>query len=240
MQGYVSESLAGLPFMEVYNLEDYTDSLKPLMMFGMYRDEDLQVFINHQSDITLVWQGCDGKDLSTEWAEIIKQKECKHIAISHWISRSLKKHGIKHEVKPISATKPIINLKPRGDAIYIYSSDLSKDSGRYHGDHLIKKIKERTGLEVIRATIDTYTKKELFMIYEKCFINLRLTKYDGCPNTNLEMGLMGRRSIFNGQIPGSIKWKNIDDICESIMSEYEIRKEDNSKIAKDIYDYLSN
>jgi hypothetical protein len=53
------------------------------------------------------------------------------------------------------------------------------------------------------------------------------------------MGLMGRRSIFNGKIPHSIKWKGIEDICQSIMSEYETRHEDNIQIAKDIYNYIS-
>jgi len=240
MQGYVSKSLSGLNFIKVHKLSRYTDSIKPLMMFGMYRQHDLDVYLNHNSELTLVWQGCDGRDLTDEWAELLKSKPCKHIAISHWISRCLKKKGIAHELKPITATKPKINLKPRGDSIYIYSSDLSKASGRYHGDQYIERIKERTGLNVIRATLKTYNKSDLLKIYEKCFINLRLTKFDGCPNTNLEMGLMGRRSIFNGKIPHSIKWKNIDDICDSIMKEYETRHEDNSKIAKDIYDYISN
>lgn len=239
-QAHISRSLSGLPFRNVYNLSKYTDSEKPLIIFGMYRQRDLDILLNHNSDITLVWQGCDGRDLTDEWAELIKSKNVKHYAISHWISDSLTAKGIEHELVPISATKPKLSIKPNGDAIYIYSSDLSPESGDYHGDYFIDEIKQRTGLEVIRATINTYSKKDLFRIYEKCFINLRLTKYDGCPNTNLEMGLMGRKSIFNGGIPHSIKWDNIDDICESIMKEYETRHEDNSQVAYDIQKYIQH
>lgn len=238
-QAYISKSLKGLNFRSVYNLKKYTDSSEPLVIFGMYRQEDLGTLLNHNSDIILVWQGCDGKDLTDKWAELIKTKQVKHYAISHWISENLTKHGIEHELKPISATKPVLNIKPNGDSIYIYSSDLSPESGIYHGDHYIEEIKKRTGLEVIRTTLKSYNKKELFSIYEKCFINLRLTEYDGCPNTNLEMGLMGRKSIFNGNIPHSIKWNDIDDICESIMQEYENRKNDNSQVAKDIINYIN-
>lgn len=238
-QAYISKSLAGLNFRKVYGLTKYTDSVKPLVMFGMYRQEDLDIYLNHQSDIILVWQGCDGKDLTDEWAEQLKARPCTHYAISHWISKRLKKHGIEHQFLPISATKPIINVKPKGDSIYIYSSDLSKESGRYHGDNFIERIKERTGLNVIRATLKTYSKQELYKIYEKCFINLRLTKYDGCPNTNLEMGLMGRKSIFNGNIPHSIKWKNIDDICENIMIEYGTRHQDGTQTAQDIFNFIN-
>lgn len=238
-QAHISKSLSGLPFRKAYGLKKYTDSKKPLVMFGMYRQRDLDILMNHDSDLILVWQGCDGKDLSEEWAEHIKSRKVKHYAISHWISENLSIQGIEHEILPISATKPKINLKPNGDAVYIYSSDLSEDSDRYHGGHMIEEIRQRTGLEVIRATMKTYKRDELLKIYEKSFINLRLTEYDGCPNTNLEIGLMGRKSIFNGNIPHSIRWESIDDICESIMKEYETRHEDNSMIAEDIFNYIN-
>lgn len=238
-QAYISKSLAGLYFRKIYKLKKYTDSSKPLVMFGMYRTRDMDVYLSHKSDLVLVWQGCDARDLTDEWAELLKMRNCTHYAISHWIANRLKKHGIKYKQLPISATKPKLNVCKRGDAIYFYSSDLSPLSARYHGEYFIEQIKERTGIEVIRATLKTYSKDELYKIYEKCFINLRLTKYDGCPNTNLEIGLMGRKSIFNGHIPHSIKWKTIDDICESIMYEYEHRHEDNTHIAEDIYNYMN-
>jgi hypothetical protein len=45
------------------------------------------------------------------------------------------------------------------------------------------------------------------------------------------MGLLGRRSIYNGDIPLSIKWAGVDDICKSIMQEYYSREYDNRDIS---------
>jgi hypothetical protein len=51
------------------------------------------------------------------------------------------------------------------------------------------------------------------------------------------MGLMGRKSIYNGDLAHSIKWENIDDICESIMNEYNNRHLTDS-VSKDFYNFV--
>jgi hypothetical protein len=240
MQCYISESLEGLDFKKKYRLSRYADSLKPLVIFGMYRDNDMYVYLKHVSEITVVWQGSDAKKLTPEWAELIRSKQAKHYAISHWIEESLLSYGIDCELMPVSAT--IGNMKhhcPRGDSVYFYSSDQSKESADHYGEHMIDEIKQITGLNVIRGTYNTFTKEELVNVYRQCFVNLRLTTYDGCPNTNLEIGLMGRRSIFNGDIPHSIKWNNVSDICDSIMMEYKIRHSSNIHIALDVKKYVN-
>jgi hypothetical protein len=238
MQIYISKSLEGLDYKSKYNLKDYTDSLQPLYIFGMYRDEDFEVLKNHQGECTIIWQGMDAKEINENWIERIK--EVNNISISHWISESLNNYEIEHTVKYLSATKPNIKNHPNGDCIYFYSSDLSDESADYHGEYLLKRIKKRTGLKVIRAVYNSYTKRQLMNIYKKCFINLRLTKYDGCPNTNLEMGLMGRKSIFNGDLPHSIKWNDLDDICESIMTEYKKRNNDNKQVSIDFLNFIND
>lgn len=239
MQAYISQSLAGLDFRKRYDLTDYTDSLKPLIMFGMYRYEDFEVLVNHMNrDITLVWQGMDARELPINWLLLLRRKNIRHIAISHWISESLTAYGIESELLPVSAT--IDNLYPvtRGNNIYLYYSDDSPSSVAYYGADMIPEIEHRTGLKVLTAKHGEYGREGLMNIYRECFINLRLTTYDGCPNTNLETGLMGRRSIFNGHIPHSIPWQSIDDICASIMAEYETRHADNGHISTDISNFL--
>lgn len=235
MQAYISESLNGLDFKSKYGLSDYSDPFAPLVIFGMYREEDLKEFLSHQGPLTLVWQGMDAKEL--QWSNQIKDRECQHYAISSWIQKSLDSYGILSTYAPISATQGKALNVPRGNSIYFYTSRLSKESAEYYGEPLADEIHERTGLNVIKATYDLYNKSELRSIYRQCFVNLRLTTYDGCPNTNLEMGLLGRRSIFNGDIPGSIKWNDIDDLCEKVEEEYYRRSDDNRHIAEltDIY-----
>lgn len=238
-QCYISKSLAGLDFRARYNLTDYVDSLRPLIMFGMYRQEDFDLLMSHRSDITLVWQGMDARSIEATWLPYLKDKRVSHIAISHWIESSLSLYGIPCKLLPVSATIDNIFARERGSHVFLYYSDDSPTSVEYYGAHLIPEIESRTGLKVLTARHGEYSRMALLNIYRQCFINLRLTQYDGCPNTNLEMGLMGRRSIFNGNIPHSIKWRGIPDICLSITDEYERRHEPNDHISADISKFLN-
>src|SRR5690242_11519324 len=117
-QCHISDSLVGLDFRKRYNLREYFDSVRPLIIFGMYRQYDLNIFLNHKSDVTVVWQGSDAKKLTPEWIELLKSRHAKHYAISHWIKESLDSFGIKNELKPISATVAKINPVKKGDSIY--------------------------------------------------------------------------------------------------------------------------
>lgn len=231
-QGYVSASLHGLDFLGRYELRDYFDSLRPLVIFGMYRDEDLKLFERHPSDVIVVWQGSDAMKLTKEWADRLKKRTAKHYSISHWITASLEAFDIDSQYAPITATKGTSNPVPRGNSVYFYTSHESQESSDHYGEFMIPEIRERTGLNIITATYQTYDKANLHDIYRDCFINLRLTKYDGCPNGNLELGLLGRRSVFNGMIPNSLRWGSVDDICQTVMREYYNRNQDNREIAE--------
>lgn len=237
MQAHISESLAGLRFTEKYNLVPYLDSLRTLVIFGMYRDHDLYMYERHPSELIVVWQGSDA--LKLPWIDRIKAKKAKHYAISHWIKQSLDNYGIENELLPISATIDDLECCPRGDSVYFYSSDQSFESSSHYGEEMIEEIKHITGLNIIRATLNTYNREELIEVYKQCFVNLRLTVYDGCPNTNLEMGLMGRRSFFNGHIPHSIKWDNVYRLCDDLVREYECRHQDNRYISSDIKKFVN-
>lgn len=239
MQCYISKSLEGLDFRTRYGLTPYTDRDAPLIMFGMYRDEDFDILRRHDSTVTLVWQGMDAREINPAWLPFLKSSHVNHISISHWITESLNGYGIQSKYLPVSATSANIYPVKRGNSIYLYHSDDLESSRAYYGAHFIPEIEARTGLRVQTAILGEYSKDALRRLYADCFINLRLTQYDGCPNTNLEMGLMGRRSIFNGHIPHSIPWQNIDDICASIMAEYERRHEPNDHISNDIADFLN-
>lgn len=238
MQYYRSKSLSGLHYKAKYKLNSYTTIKEPLVIFGMYREEDYQTLINHESEVVIVWQGMDSKEINPDWIEEIKK--AKNISISHWIKDSLNSYGIESELKYLSATKAKENNYPNGDCVYFYCSDYSESSLEYYGANIIDEIEERTGIIIIRTFLNSYTKKQLNEIYKKCFVNLRLTNHDGCPNTNLEMGLMGRKSIFNGSLPHSIKWNDVNDICKSIMKEYKNRKKDNKKISKDFIKFIND
>ncbi len=238
MQGYVSESLAGLDFKTKYGLSDYLYKTAPLVMFGMYRDEDYEIFKCHRGELIVVWQGMDARNIIRP--KTIISRPAKHYSISHWIKESLDEFGIQSEYFPIHAT--VDNgqrAEIAGYSMYFYSNDCSEDSLKYYGYYNAVEVADRTGIKLIHGTLGKYTKEELSEVYKKCFINLRLTSYDGCPNTNLEMGLMGKRSVFNGDIPHSIKWKTIDDVCWHVLKEFEKRRDSKTKIVNDIVKFIN-
>jgi hypothetical protein len=241
-QAYVSKSLEGLDFLGKYNLTDYVDSKRPLVVFGMYREEDIHVLKYHTEPISLVFQGSDALILSDAWAEIIRErKDVKVYAISHWISQSLTAKRIEHKLVPISAT-PLswYDPQPLGDSIYFYSSDSTPANFTYYGGELAKEVERRTGIDTIFATLNTFDKDELYHAYKNSFINLRLTQYDGCPNGVLEMGLMGRPSVFNGDLPQTWKWENVDMICDAVNEAYKQRKSINPQIIADEFKNFLN
>lgn len=247
-QYYRSASLEGLEYQEKYGLADYTDREGHLVIFGMYRDEDFQFWQQHSGPCTIVWQGSDALNIPMEWniafvaCEDADPHPTNHIAISHWGFDSLKNKGLNPSLKFLSATVPLPELAncPNGDFIHCYSSNMSNESAKYLGEGMIPEIIMKTGIPVIITALGMYDKPQLFDIYSKCFLNLRLTTFDGCPNTNLEMGLMGRKSVYNGKgMPGSIPWIDVNHVCDIILDEYDRRKEDNSQVSKEVLNFIN-
>lgn len=244
MQAHVSLSLSNFQdnFFKKYGLFEYTRRTHPAVFIGLYNDEDWMKFLTHSGRSTVVFQGMDCKDLTGLTANLIKRKRARVICISHWQSETLTNLGVQHELIPVSAT--IANgeynaSRESSEHVYFYSSDLSPESAAYYGEHMIEEIKSKISYPVIRATYNTFHHESLTQVYKDCFVTLRLTTYDGLPNGVLEAGLWGRRSIFNGLIPHSIAWKDVDDICRKIDEEYKNRDKDNSKIHSDILNYVN-
>ena len=242
--GYVSKGVRFFKkkFLLKYKLLDYSchgrlaGKNEPLVMFGLYYPEDYSVYRRYKGRVIVVWCGNDARSkLTRSTAAIVRSRNAKHIAMGKFISNSLKKYGIANHIFPVCPTIMEKCPVPRGDKLYFYG----KRTIDFYGDKFLPEIERRTGLEIMKTYLDTYTPDELQEVYAQCFLGLRLTPHDGLPNTVIELGLMGRRSIYNGGTPHSIPWAGIDDICESIMKEYEERKEDNTNIANDWDDYLN-
>ena len=235
-QAWISESLEGLDqdLIRKYNLRDYTDDTEVLGVFGMYREEDFQKLIDHKGDCIVVWFGSDAKDLPSVWiAELSKHM---HVAISTHVQNSLSARGLRSIYLPINAT--IADEWPytkRGDKIYWYYNEGCPE---FYGSEYIAEIEKLIKIPIIKAQYDTFTREQLYDIYSQCFLNLRLTPHDGCPNTNLQMGLMGRKSVYNGDLPHSIGWTDVDDICDAIIREYANRHKPDS-VSKDFFNFVN-
>lgn len=241
-QGYVSYCLRYFKnsFLEKYKLGPVRDKEQPVVMFGMYNNKDLEFYANHKGRIVVVWCGNDGRTISrnsTSRRHILGQKQDTiHIATSSFIHKDLNIAEIKHITLPITPTEmDMVPIMPRGNKIYCYIGKNPKAYNKALAEHAAK----RTGHEIIMANAKTYNKENLIRVYEDSFIGLRLTRHDGVSCTAIELGMAGRRCIFNGDSPNSIPWSNIDDICANINKEYKNRHHnDMEEISESVKEYL--
>jgi len=238
--GHVSDSVRHFKtaFFEKFELQEHGRSAHPCVMFGMYNVFDWHFFQMHRYPMIVVWCGNDSKKITPlRQRMLLAKRRVKHIATSKIISLDLEAMSIPHEVVPVSPA--VIDIEPceRGESIYCYYGMETKK--KFYGVPLAEQVEKRTGMKVIYAAHDTYTRAQLMDVYKECFIGLRLTPRDGVSVTAVELGMMGRRVIFNGDTPSAIPWKGIDDICQSVQKEYDKRhKDDTKEVSRQVKNYL--
>jgi hypothetical protein len=212
---------------EKYHLVPFIDRTRPVFVFGCYNVNQLNAIINHRPGVILCWAGSDilwfkrQKDL----VSLVKDADhIRHIAISNYIVRDLEEISIPYKVFPVLPYKnDDIKPEPLGDAIYIYKSD-----SVFYGKAIYDRLKVlMPDMSFIECGFGGRTRKEVIDNYKMSFLGLRFTPHDGLSNTACEMGLMGRRIIWNGNTPNAIPFdrENIDKIISDIRNEYENRKE---------------
>ena len=207
-------------FFKKYSLDKYDNFKDPAIFFSLW---GFGLIKRHEGFAVIIWRGSDIIKMENKLKSIRKMKNVYHVAISSYIANDLEKYGIKYKFIPIVG----VDLKyfkpfPMGNEIYTYIPDSNpkKYYARY-GFKIVKKIQKKIKYKINIINSPTqYSKKELVDIYKKCFCGFRMTKHDGLPSQVIEMGLMGRKSFYNGNIPGSIKWdKSINNIVEDIEKE---------------------
>jgi hypothetical protein len=221
---------------EKFGLSDYSDFSSPLLINGMYSEQDYRVAISHEGHCKILWCGTDALKLVNFPEFVSRIRPLQHYAKSLWVQDTLKKFGIESTVVPVTSTPNIIDVHPRGDSVYFY---YSKNHPDRYGMYLLDKIKAETNFPIIMTTVNTYAPSELKEVYKRCFVGLRLTSHDGLPNTVCELALMGRRSIYNGGTPTSVPYKTVDGILDAIHFEHEFRNVGGLDVATKMHNYLN-
>ena len=224
-----------------FGLENVRGPGQPCVIFGLYKDRDYDFLAKHRAPVIVVFRGSDALKVATfKTASILNRIPIRIYAPGKFVYNTLKKAGVNSTILPITSCPTDIMPVPRGDAIYHYRTTVYSAT---YGDQYIEGIRKKTGLKIIQANKNTYSREELINVYKQCFMGLRLTMHDGLPNTVLELGMMGRRSLYNGGgIPCSIKWpvKNIDAMCDLILQEYKRRKiNDEKEISDAVKNYIN-
>jgi hypothetical protein len=202
---------------EKYNFKHYSrrhDTNEPLVVFGIYGGATKSDIMNHRGLCVCVWSGSDSVRLHErpDFVDFCKFNAHRvfHIAHSHWIQTDLAHYGLKFIDKVVIPIKleEYSFEKEVGDAVYHYGTHQRL---WYYGTHLMKKLdkkwnKKRGNPRMIITTQTAYGKKELYELYKESFVGVRLTEHDNMAMSVVEMGLMGRRSIFNGNVPCAISY----------------------------------
>ena len=238
-QIYVSDAVSIFKdkMIRKYDLVPVTSDSEPVVLYGMYGDADYRFCKNHKSKVIVIWCGDDALKINKERAAVLKGKI--HYAKSSQISHQLNKFNITHSILPITPTEPNIEPSPRGENIYCYIGVHNQGCYKLYRWDLLQEVKKKVGQRMIIATFNTYNRQELMEVYRSCFVGLRLRDHDGLPNSVLELGMTGSRTICNSEIPGTIGWKSRKDILVAIKNEYERRHEDNTQISKAIKNYIN-
>ena len=241
----------GVSFMKKYRLKNLYATRRrglgvPAVYFGCYKQEDVDRIRNNQSDFKIVVYG--GTDATRK--RILRQlrdiPNLYHVAISKYIADDLKAMKIDYKevaITPVDHSLLGIRPEPLGRSVYIYNC--SKAKAKQYGSELYEEVIRRVG--VLNGDIKfeicghkTHSREELMEVYKRSFMGLRLIEHDGLPNTVIELGLMGRRTVHNGGLPSGIPYSNVEDVCNSVLREFERVGETDHEVARSTLEHLEN
>jgi len=241
-------------FRKKYKLGKYTDLMKPAIFFGCYSPTMVRRACNHRSLSVILWGGTDAKflslymegklnhrDLNSSFSLLLRQKHVRHVAISEFITEDLRRANLDYKFVPVSSVIPgYFRVCSPGKCVYSYGFSRRPE---VYNKPLVDKVVERLkNTKLIQGEIGTSREvnyANMSDLYRKCFVGLRLTTHDGLPNTVVELGLMGIRCIYNGNLPNAIKWTGVDDIVDSIEKEQNRIGQPDEEIAKRMLDYVT-
>ena len=203
--------------LKAYKMDKYSpssDKKAPVVIFGCYGGGTKADIMNHTGLVVIVWSGSDSVRLHEKghFIQFCKDNADRvfHIAHSHWIQTDLAHFGLKYIDKVVlpSNFDGFSFEKEPGNSVYHYGTH---QRSWYYGTDLMRKMSKKWAkgqqFPKIHMSIQTtYKAKELYEIYKDSFVGVRLTEHDNMALSVIEMGLMGRRSIFNGNVPCAIPY----------------------------------
>lgn len=223
-----------------YGFVDYYDPSKPAVFYGLYPSSSRKL-LSHKSFAVVVWCGSDALFTlkNASFVQFLRQNtgRIKHIAISNFIEADLTKAGLPYISLPLTSMDMNLECVPRGRSLYVYGG--VPDAQAYQTS-LCREIARKCNIPIVVAYKDTYSRSQLInQVYPSCFLGLRLLHHDGLSNTVCELGLMGRKVVWNGNTPNAIRYSDAKSILQIVNYEMLHHKENNEQIAKDVANYIN-
>ena len=201
-----------------YGLIDYHSKLAPAFFFGCYNNQDYSKIRGHRDLAVVIW---GGTDCNTVAGKFKFKPNVFHLAISEQIHQKLLEVGIEpSQVLPIKLRlldyQDYDQVAELGQSVYIYTAEHSTRAQTIYGQKVYNEVILRLPHINFIVAYGQYSKKEIIDVYKRCFIGLRLTKFDGSANTVQELALLGRPCVHNGTYPTSLGWSSVDDVVRHI------------------------
>lgn len=214
---------------KIYGLKELFDKGLPCLFFGMYEKEDLEKIRNHKGLKYLIWGGSD-LDLSfgtlqkNKIINKIKKLEMVHFAISTSLYNRLQRLNIQSTLIKFNLCDKSL-YKQLGLETLVNNNSILVYNGIKPGlEHIYNKtlyeelVQKNPEFNYIYSNTLNLKNEEMFLVYKKCFLGIRLTLNDGNANMVQEMDLCNINVLHNGDEKNCIKWTN-DNIFNKIKEE---------------------
>lgn len=230
-----------------------------IVIFGLYNNEDFQHILKNNSKMKIIlWGGSDlikiKNNLFRNTEEIVnKIKNDETIynlcqSRDHYnIMANLNFNRIYYKKLFLTNNKELIEnfmgVKEYGKNIYAYDGYGKNDVYNIPLLHQLDKLlPEFNFIYSSKCRREKVEQAEMHKVYEKCFIALRLTEYDGNGMTTFECGLCGIPTIHNGDFPDSIPWSkdNINEIIDNIRKVSNWNNEQRKKLKEKYFELFMN
>lgn len=214
---FIGTNSFAMKMMTKYKLRPYRkEILAPLLVRGCTNVRKKTRIMQHKGICVISWGGSDTLYLGDflSFVEYLKENEDRifHVVHSHWCKVDLDHFDIPYIHRLIYPGIPAnFPFEPETKGkVYHYGQPKRP---WYYGTNLLSEIERRWEAyqisekpEFIYTHHGLHDLPKLLGFYRDSLLGVRLTEHDGIAGSVIEMGLMGRRSIYNGNLPCAIHY----------------------------------
>lgn len=219
---YTLERVFGENFRNLWNLKPYSDPNSPAVFFGLYQDEDLEVFLQHNSYSIVILGGGELKKNTKSLVKVLKKKKKSTFFVGYgWLKEFFEKNNLKCyegviKIKDFSMFLP----SELGSKIYYYIGFAGNRKDQLGYDEIIKPLIEIYGENKFITSSNTKIENLYEEVYKNCFLYIKPIPSAGS-TTMFEFAQMGIKTVSKkqGSLPNVIEYNNLEDIVEIIESE---------------------
>ncbi len=223
-QVHVSEGLTPFKkgYIEKWGLKEYFNSNLPSVFFGLYTQQDINLFTQHKAEKILVW---GGNDMHDHQFNIVRNEIQKNNTFTFGppgeFDEVLKLKNIPHKTCYIpNKDYSSLPFSPLGENIYIYKGLHGNRPDYYLFNEIVVPLIEVFGEDRIIFTEYKSFNDLVENYYKDCFVFIKPIKKGGC-STMYELAHMGRRTLGKGHpnLPFFTEYKDLAHLIDLILEE---------------------